>query len=142
MRFVAFLLLLVVVLIDMLALFGATRTITSFEAADLPNGGNRRLSAWAPSQPAWTSSSGQPVPPTVRRLWIALHVVFLSFSVLQILGWLTRSYDLPGPFGVPKKTTKGDEYETETATTGAKKFAGLSAPAKRGAAGTGASSYI
>jgi hypothetical protein len=142
-RFVAVLLLLGIVLIDLLALLGATRTITFFQAGT-PSGGNRRLHSWKPSDPAWRSSDGQAVPVAVRRTWVGLHILFLVLAILQILGWLTRSKDLPTPFGAPKQQDDADEAQSsefKVAATGASKYAGYNGgTAKRNKAA--ASSYI
>ena len=146
-RFAAVLLLLATVLIDLLALLGATRTITTFEAGTA-TGGNRRLHSWKASDPAWKASDGQPVPAAVRRTWVALHILFLVLAILQILGWLTRSKDLPTPYGGAKQQDDADEAQSEPAgefkvvVTGAAKYAGYNGGTAKRTKATASSSYI
>jgi hypothetical protein len=82
---------------------------------------------------------------------VALHILFLAIAILQIMGWLTRSKDLPTPYGGAKQqddaadeaqsSESAPSGEFKVAVTGAAKYAGYNGgTAKRNKAA--ASAYI
>jgi hypothetical protein len=125
-RFAAVLTLLACILVDLLAVLGITRAITAFEA----------------------------VPSAVRAVWVALHILLLTLSGFQILGWLTRPNNLPGPWSSASRAAGGasaggggddddddagafavDTTGDKGAVTGAARFSGYGAAVvKRGGA--------
>jgi hypothetical protein len=109
-RYVAVLLLLAVVAVDVVFVTGLTPAVSAFKAgtsrpwnAQLNHGG-RRLSAWS-------AGEGDKPPPAVKGVWLFLHAGMLTITVFEILGVLTRSPDLPGPYDrlLPGRHKKNDD---------------------------------
>jgi hypothetical protein len=82
-RFVSFLIFLVVLGADLLVVLGATRAVSYFDGEPAA-GGRRRL------QSSWLTPAGGPVPKAVRVVWLVVHGVLISISFFNATSALTR----------------------------------------------------